>query len=159
MKDYSPLNVFSDQQEVKHQGQTGWIHKTVFATLSVACVGPWTGVFCSSVCVCALLKSTLFFPWCYLVLLSQSQSSTTGDKICLLWRQEEMELGSLERASHNCIFIILEGSSAMLNSWALISDMMCLHRGSCVCLASSPWRQKQKKSLPFIAGVINRLTC
>lgn len=25
MKDYSPLNVFSDQQEVKHQGQTGWV--------------------------------------------------------------------------------------------------------------------------------------
>lgn len=80
----------------------------------------------SCMCVWGLLKSTLFSPWCFLV-LSQSQSSVTGDKARLLRRQEEMELGSLERATHNCIYIILEGSSA-LNSCALISEESCLHR-------------------------------
>lgn len=84
---------------------------------------------CMCVCVWGLLKSTLFSPWCFLV-LSQSQSSVTGDKARLLRRQEEMELGSLERATHNCIYIILEGSSA-LNSCALISEVSCLHREGC----------------------------
>lgn len=82
------------------------------------------------VCVGSIEVDSVFSPWCLLV-LGQSQSSVTGDKARLLPRQEEMELGPLERATHNCIYIILQGSWAALFSCVLISEVSCLHRESC----------------------------
>ncbi len=100
---------------------------TAFATTSVLCEHVFLHL---CVCVRAIEVDSVFSPWCFLV-LGQCQSSVTGDKARLLPRQEEMELGSLERTTHKCIYIILEGSSAMLNSCAVISELSCLHRESC----------------------------
>lgn len=121
MKDYSRLKAFFNQQEVKHQGQIGWVLGLLLEPRLV-CVLHET-------CVRAIEVDSVFSPWCFLV-LSQSQGSVTGDKARLLPRQEEMELGSSERATHNCIYIILEGSST-LNLCAVISEVLCLHRESC----------------------------
>lgn len=59
----------------------------------------------------AIEVDCVFSPQRFLV-LCQSQSPVTGDKARLLPRQEEMELGSLERDTHNCIYIILERREA-----------------------------------------------
>ncbi len=145
VKDCSPLKVSSDQQKVKHQGQAGWVFGLLLHT-SVLCVCAWTCPL-AFVRVCGLLKSTLCSQ-CFLV-LSQSQSSVTGDKARLLRRQEEMELGSLERATHNCIYISLEGSSATLNLCALISEVSACAERAVACLDSSPYRHKQKRRTAF----------
>lgn len=73
-------------------------------------------------CVWAIEVISVFSPRCFLG-LSQSQSSVTGDKARLLPRQEEMELGSL-KATHNCIYIVLEESAATLNS-CVLSSVKC----------------------------------
>lgn len=90
-------------------------------------------------------------PWCFLV-LRQSQSSVTEDKAHPLPRQEEMELGSLEKGTHNCIYIRLEGSSAAkLNLCVLISEVS-IHRErerAVMCLESFPYRHKQKRGPAF----------
>lgn len=127
VKDCSLLKVFSDQQEGKHQGQTGLVLRMLLQTRLCLCVNVSVFAF---VCVWAIEVDSVFSLWCFLV-LSQSQSAVTEDKACLLPRQEEMELGSLEKATHHCIYIILEASLATLNSCALISEVSCLHRESC----------------------------
>lgn len=142
VKDYSRLKAFFNQQEVKHQGQIGWVLGLLLEPRLV-CVLHET-------CVRAIEVDSVFSPWCFLV-LSQSQGSVTGDKARLLPRQEEMELGSSERATHNCIYIILEGSST-LNLCAVISEVLCLHRESCSLFRELPTGINKNKGLPFNCG-------
>lgn len=125
VKNCSPLKVFSDQEKVEHQGQASLVLRPLLQT-RLFCVFVRERVLLH-LCVWAIEVDSVFSLWCFLV-LSQSQSSVTEDKARLLPRQEEMELGSLEKATHNCIYIILEGSSATRDSCALISEVSCLHR-------------------------------
>lgn len=76
-----------------------------------------------------------------------------------------MELGSLEEATHNCIYISFGGESvAALNWCALIGEVkygVCTQRAA-VCLESSPdkhGQKKRKRECLLIARVIYRLTC
>lgn len=69
--------------------RTEWLGPwTAFATTSVLCVLHVNVSFCIWVPVWAIEVDSVFSPWCLLG-PSQSPSSVTGDKACLLPRQEK----------------------------------------------------------------------